>query len=97
MENDTLANCPECNAELSIEDTDTTTSVKSRWEYTGTLLSILTVPTLPVIVLLAGLGIISLGSISQAWWFVYTTVVLMAATWAFGKEVLEVVYKIRGK
>ena len=94
-DDDTLANCPECGADVSFEDT--TTSIKSRWTYTGTLLAILTVPSLPLVVLLAGLGIVSLGVISQGWWIAYTTVVLMAATWTFGKETLEIVYKIRGK
>lgn len=86
--------CPNCGTELN--DTDLTTSTKERWEWTGTLLAITTVLPLPVIILLAGLGFFALGMVTQGWWVLYSTVVLMAATWTFGKETLEAVKKARG-
>lgn len=88
--------CPECGHDFSHDEADgITSSTKERWEYTGTILALLTVASLPIITLLAGLGIVTLGSISQGWWVAYTTIVLMAATWTFGKETLEAVQKAR--
>jgi hypothetical protein len=78
-------------------DEDLTTSTMERWEYIGTILAGAMVLSLPVIVVGAGLGILSLSPIGQAWFLLYSTVTLMAATWAFGKETLEAVRKARGK
>lgn len=94
MSEDTPEVCPNCGHEL---ENGTTTSTKERWQYTGTILSLIVVFSLPVLILLAGLSIVSLGPISQAWWLLYATVVLMAATWTFGRETLEAVDKARGK
>jgi len=94
------------------EDTDTTNdnaldlegdgdnytmSTRTRWEWTGTLLAFAMVLSLPVIVGLTAGGILSIGAISQGWFVLYSTVTLMAATWAFGKETLEAVREARGK
>lgn len=75
----------------------TTRSTRTRWDYTGTVLAIVVVISLPLVLFLAGLGIVSLSEISKAWLAIYGTVVLMAATWTFGKETLEAVRKARGK
>lgn len=77
-------------------DPDTTSSSMTRWKYIGTVLSTIMVISLPVIVGGAAAGILSLSPIGQAWFTLYATVTLMAATWAFGKETLEAVQKARG-
>lgn len=95
MATDDTPTCPECGADLA--EQELTTSTKERWEYTGTVLAGLAVASLPIIVFLAGMGVVTLGAISQGWWVTYSTVVLMAATWTFGKETLEAVQQARGK
>lgn len=98
MPEDDTPTCPECGHSFTkAEEYETTTSTMERWEFTGTILALFTVTSLPVIIVLAGLGIVSLGAISQGWWVVYTTVVLMAATWTFGEQTLKAVRKARGK
>lgn len=78
------------------DDDSTTTSAQTRWEYIGTILATVMVVSLPVIVLGTAFGVLTLSGINQAWFVVYSTVLLMAATWAFGKETLEAVQKARG-
>jgi hypothetical protein len=78
-------------------DYNTTTSTKTRWEYIATLLAGVMVLSLPVLVLGAALGPLSLAPISQGWYLLYGTVVMMAATWAFGKETLEAAKEALGK
>lgn len=78
-------------------DENTTRSSRTRWEYIGTVLAALMVVSLPVIVIGAAAGTLTLSPIGQAWFVLYSTVTLMAATWAFGKETLEAVQKARGK
>ena len=77
-------------------DEDTTSSSMTRWKYIGTILAAIMVISLPVIVLGAAAGVFSLSPIGQAWFVLYSTVTLMAATWAFGKETLEAVQQARG-
>lgn len=77
-------------------DPDTTNSSMTRWKYIGTILATIMVVSLPVIVLGAAVGTFSLSPIGQAWFVLYSTVTLMAATWAFGKETLEAVQQARG-
>jgi len=89
--------CPKCGHDFTPDEDNTTTSTKERWEYTGTILALVSVFSLPIIVLLAGLGIVSLSAISQGWLILYATVVLMAATWTYGKETLEAVKQAQGK
>jgi uncharacterized paraquat-inducible protein A len=88
------ATCPRCGHEF--DPNSTTTNSEMRWRWTGTILAVLTVASLPVFITLAGFGAITLGAISQGWWVMYATVVLMAATWTFGKETLQAVQKARG-
>lgn len=79
------------------DDENLTTSTRERWEYIGTVLSALMVSSLPVLLVGTAFGIFTLSGIGQAWYILYATVVTMAATWAFGKETLEVVRQARGK
>lgn len=79
------------------QDEDLTTSTMERWQWTGTLLAFAMILSLPAIIGLAAAGILSISIISQGWFALYSIVVLMAATWAFGKETLEAVQKARGK
>jgi len=78
-------------------DEDTTSSSMTRWKYIGTVLSFILVVSLPALMLGAAAGLFSLAAISQGWFALYSLVVMMAATWAFGKETLEAVNKARGK
>lgn len=76
-------------------DEDLTTSTMERWEYIGTMLAGLMITSLPVIIIGTALGTLALSGIGQAWFILYATVSLMAATWAFGKETLEAVRQAR--
>lgn len=79
----------------SDEDDNTTTSTRERWTYIATVLSALILITFAALLLGAAAGLFSLSAIGQGWFILYSTVVLMAATWAFGKETLEAVYEAR--
>lgn len=93
-ENGSSIECPECGTE--VEYNSTTTSSERRWKYTGTILALLTVASLPALIILAGLSVVALSPITQGWWLLYGTLVLMAATWTFGRETLQAVYEARG-
>jgi len=97
MSNDTPEEhtCPECG--YKFEDDTTTLSSKERWEYTGTVVAIASLLSLPTVIILAGVGIFLIGNITQGWLILYSTVVLMAATWTFGKETLQAVREVQGK
>jgi len=73
----------------------TTLSTKRRWKHTGTIVAIWTLLSLPVLLIGAALGIMSLAVISQAWFILYGTVCLMAATWLWGRETLDAVSKAK--
>jgi len=75
---------------------DTTSSSMTRWKYIGTILAAAMVISLPVIIIGTALGTFTLSGISQAWFGLYFTVTMMAATWAFGEETLKAVQKARG-
>lgn len=78
-------------------DENTTSSSQTRWEYIGTVLAGLMVTSLPVLMIGTAIGAFKLSGISQAWFMLYFTITLMAATWAFGEETLKAVQKARGK
>lgn len=79
------------------DDDSTTTSTRERWEYIGTVLATVVLVSLPVLILAVAMGVMTLSGITQGWYVLYSTVVLMAATWAFGKEALDAVSEFRGK
>lgn len=85
--------CPECGAEF--DTSHTTIKTSKRWKYTGTIVTFIVVLSLPILIILAGLGVVSLAAISQAWLVLYGTVTLMASTWLYGKETLEAVQDAR--
>jgi hypothetical protein len=79
-------------------DNDGITVVSNtRWTYIGTTLSALMLLSLAVITVGTAAGVFSLSPITQAWFVLYATVTLMAATWAFGEETLAAVKKARNK
>jgi len=100
MSNDTpdgnYINCPNCNNTIDISN-GTTVNSEVRWKYIGTILSAVTVISLPIIIILSTLGFATLSSVGQFWGILYGTVVLMASTWTFGEKVLQSVYKAKGK
>lgn len=75
---------------------DLTTSTMERWEWLGTLLASAVVLSLPTILIGAALGSLGLSPIGQSWFLLYSTVVLMATTWVFGKDTLKAVRKSKG-
>lgn len=76
---------------------DTTASTSTRWTYTATVLAIATVLSLPGVIIGAATGHLTLENISQGWFILYLTVVLMAATWVFGEKALKAVQEYRGQ
>lgn len=80
------------------EDTpgdDTTTDTDVRWSYTGTALSALLLTSLVMTVVGAAAGGFSLSAIPETWALMYSIVVLMAATWVFGRETFNAVKEFR--
>lgn len=77
-------------------DNETTNSTDTRWKYTGTVLASVIILSIATVIVGAAVGALSLSGIGQSWLLLYSTVVLMAATWAFGKETLEAVQEARG-
>ena len=76
-------------------DENLTTNTQQRWEWIGTVLSFLILLSLVVLILGASYGLLTLSAISQPWFILYSTVVLMAATWAFGKGTLKAVRAVQ--
>lgn len=75
----------------------TTIQTERRWKYAGTVIALILIMSLPAAILGGAAGVLALGAISQGWLVLYGTVVLMAATWAFGEETLTAVRRARGK
>lgn len=92
-DDNTDTTCPRCGHKF--DSTAITTNPEMRWRWTGTILAVLIVTSLPAFVTLFGFGIISLGAIGQGWAALYATIVLMAATWVWGKETLQSVREAR--
>lgn len=85
--------CPECGYDLS--DSDFTVHTEKRWKYTGSIIVSILLISLPLLITVTVLGFGSIAAITQGWLLLYSTVVLMAATWLFGKETLETVRHVR--
>lgn len=79
----------------SDDDENLTTSTAERWEWIGTILAGMTITSANILILGAAYGVLSLSQIGQAWFILYSTLVLMAATWSFGKGTLKAVQKAR--
>lgn len=82
---------------MSEDDNHTTDSTETRWEGLNTVLTLVLVFSLPAIIGYVLVTGTALSAIAQVWFALYATTVLMAATWAFGKETLEAVQQARGK
>lgn len=80
---------------MSDGDSDTTKSTETRWKYVGSLLAGVVVLSLPAVIVGAVFAGLPLSVVGQAWFTLYASVTLMAATWAFGKETLEVIRDVR--
>jgi len=78
------------------DDENLTTSTAERWEWIGTILAGMTITSANALVLGGAYGFFTLSAVGQAWFILYSTLVLMAATWAFGKGTLKAVQKARG-
>lgn len=72
---------------------DTTSNDDVRWQYLASVVVGVLLLSLPFILGLTALGIISLGAISQAWFGLYATITLMAAVWLMGEDTLNAVRK----
>lgn len=77
------------------DNPDTTSSSQTRWTYIATLLAGVAVTSLPILVLGASAGLLSLTIVTQGWFVLYSTIVLMAATWTFGEETLKAVQRAK--
>ena len=77
------------------DDPTTTLSSETRWTYIASVLSAIVIISLPILTIGTALGIMTLAGISQGWLILYSTVVLMAATWVFGEETLNAVRRAR--
>lgn len=80
-----------------VEDDYVTSDTRTRWEGLATIITFLIFVSFLTLLIGTAVGTFTLGSISQAWFALFSTIVLMAATWLYGKETLEAVQKARGK
>lgn len=71
------------------DDTDTTQNVMTRYKYTGSILAGALILSIPVIVIGAAAGWLTLAAVPDTWMLLYQVVALMAVTWAFGKKTLK--------
>jgi len=78
------------------ESDDITMSSRVRWTYVSTVLALITLVSLPPLVVTASTGYTQLGQVPNVWFGLYATVVLMAATWTWGEETLDAVKEFRG-
>lgn len=68
------------------EDEDyTTDDTQTRWEGLNTVLALVLILSLPVIIGIVLFTGATLSPITQAWFALYSLVVLTATVWAFGK------------
>jgi len=74
-----------------------TTDTMLRAEYLGTVLALILLGSLALLVVGAAFGIFSLSAIPQGWFLLYSTVVLIVATWTFGKDTLMAVKDFKKK
>jgi len=79
------------------DDDYVTSDTRARWEGLATVVTFLVFITLFALLLGGAFGIFTLGSVSQSWFILYSTIVLMAATWLYGEDTLKAVQKARGK
>lgn len=68
-----------------------TKSNDKRWVLIATLVTFMIHTSLLGLVIGTSVGVISLGTIPQAWFLLYSTVVSAATVWLYGEEVYEVV------
>lgn len=87
--------CRTCGSVLDKNGNRVRVQVWTRWKYTGTVVSTLLLLSLPAVLILAGLGIVSLAALTQSLMLLYGTITLMAATWLFGQETLSAVKSAR--
>jgi hypothetical protein len=66
-----------------------------RWKWLSTVCSIVTIVSFVAYVGLVMIGVMSVSALSQGWFILYFTAVLVAVTYVFGRETLEVVAEFR--
>jgi len=71
------------------EDTD------KRWVWLSTVVALAILISLPLFVGAMLFGYTAVASIGQAWFVLYSTAVLMALVYSFGREALRTVYQYR--
>ena len=82
--------------DTSYSDTnEITTNSNTRWTYIGTVSAAIMLISLAVIVTATAAGLFTVAPITQGWFILYSTVTLMAATWAFGEETLKAVRRAK--
>lgn len=74
---------------------DVTNSTDVRWAYLASVITAIVIIGFLLIIGLAAAGILSLSAISQGWFILTATVVLMAAAWLWGTDTLEAVRESR--
>lgn len=67
------------------------TNTDKRWVYLASVIVTAVVLTLPVFIALSIMGIAALSAVPQAWFLLYSTVVLMGTVWLLGKDKLDAV------
>jgi hypothetical protein len=88
---------PEENTPDEQEDDYVTSDTRTRWEGLATVVTFLIFVAFLSLLIGGAFGLFTLGSIGQAWFVLFSTVLLMAATWLYGEDTLNAVQRARGK
>lgn len=81
----------------STDDDSTTTSNKTRWEYTGTVSALSLVFALVGTIVGAAAGAFTLSAIPQAFFLLFAVAVTAAIAWVFGEGKLAAARETFGK
>jgi len=79
------------------EDDYITNSAKTRWEGLASVITGLVFFALVVLLVGAALGVLSLGAISQAWFMLFSLVIVSALVWLYGEKAVKFAAERMGK
>lgn len=74
---------------------DITNSTDVRWTYLASAITAIVIISFMSLILLTAAGVFTLGNITQSWFILTSTVVLMAAAWLWGTDTLQAVRETR--
>lgn len=90
-----MAESPTDSDDTAQHDPDLTVRDSVRWKYLASLITSIVLIGFMALITAAAAGVMSLGAINQAWFVLFSTVVMMAAVWLWGADTLAAVREAR--